>query len=350
MKIGIITFHWATNYGAVLQAYALQNYLIKAGNEVHIIDYVPATITVKQHILAIKNGDFAFFKQEQQLKQFRRQHLRLTDRKYLSHKSLIKKEHDFDCVIAGSDQIWNESFTLHGEGKVTLSYFLDFVKDEVRRVGYAVSFGFVKPSNQYIDAVKGEIKKFSAISVRETDGVNIVSTFGLKSFLVCDPTALLEKSDYLSVIGNRATERGSVFAYILRENQVDAWNTAKYVGEVYKCDIKTGRYVGSMEEWIVAIHDAKFVITNSFHGVMLSIIMNTPFIALTIKGSGMNSRITTLLESVGLSSRILETYSEEMIQEIMANEIDWVSVNNKFQKLRYTGVKFLQDALYDDNL
>ena len=350
MKIGIITFHWATNYGAVLQAYALQNYLIKTGNEVHIIDYVPATIALKQDTLAVLNCDFGFFKQKQQLKRFRRQYLKLTDNKYLSHMDLLNKEHDFDCIIAGSDQIWNESFTLHGEGKVTLSYYLDFAMDKVKRVGYAVSFGFAKPSNQYIDAVKEEIRKFSAISVREADGVNIVSTFGLKSVLVCDPTALLEKADYLSVIGNRVTERSSVFAYILRENQVDAWNTAKYVGKVYKCDINIRRYVGSMEDWIAAIHDAKFVVTNSFHGVMISLIMNTPFIAVTIKGSGMNSRITTLLESVGLSTRILETYSEGMIKAIMANEIDWESVNDKFQKLRYTGIKFLQDTLHDENL
>lgn len=348
MKIGIITFHWATNYGAVLQAYALQQYLIKAGHEVKIIDYVPATITVKQCIIAAKNRDFGFFRQEKHLKSFRKRHLDLTDSKYMSHKSLKKMAQDFDCIIAGSDQIWNESFTLHGEGKVTLSYFLDFAKDKVKRVGYAVSFGFTKPSNEYIEAVKDEINKFSAISVREANGVNIINAFGLSSVLVCDPTALLEKSDYLSVIDNRIDDHGSVFAYILRENQVDAWNTAKYVGDVFKCDVNTGRYIGSMEDWISAIYNAKFVVTNSFHGVMLSLILNTPFIVLTIKGSGMNSRITTLLESVGLSSRTLETYSAETIKAIMSDEIDWETVSDKFQKLRHTGIGFLQDTLYDE--
>lgn len=345
MKIGIITFHWATNYGAVLQAYALQKYLAKEGYNVQIIDYVPKSVRTKQKLIALKNRDFAFFLQEKLLYEFRKQYLNLTEKKYSSHKSLIKGKFDFDTIIAGSDQIWNESFTLRGEGKVTLSYFADFAADNVKRIAYAASFGFHTPTEQYIETVKQEMRKFYAISVRETDGVDIVAAHDLKCCVVCDPTALLTKQDYKEIIKNNRIEGCKVFAYILRENQEEAWKTAKYVGAVYGEDIVEKKYIGSMEDWLSSVLQSSIVVTNSFHGVMLSIIMNKPFIALLINGSGMNSRITTLLEKTGLTSRLAEHFSEENINKIVAADIDWKEVNQNMSELRLTGINFLRQVL-----
>ena len=349
MKIGTITFHWATNYGAVLQAYALQKYLTQLGHEVQIIDYCPSLIKIKQNLDALKNRDSNYFKQKKELKEFRETYLKISDKHYSSHKQLIKNSHVYDCIIAGSDQIWNESFTLRGEGKVTLSYFLDFANDNINRIAYAVSFGFHTPSKQYIDAVANEIKKFSFISVRESDGIGIVDAFGLQSCVVCDPTALLSKDDFLEIANHSKGNGKAVFAYILRNNQNDSWKADRYVGCKYGLTIEENIFNGSMGEWLSSILESQIVVTNSFHGIMMSLIMNKPFVALTVNGSGMNSRITTLLSHVGLSSRLVEEYSEASIDKIINEEIDWVSVNQKIEELRSTGVDFLQQALGSNN-
>ena len=345
MNIGTITFHWATNYGAVLQSYALQKYLFKLGYNVEIIDYCPGLIKFKQNIVALKSFNFCYFKQEKELKHFRKRYLHLSDKHYSSHRKLMNNHPDYDCIIAGSDQIWNESFTLRGEGKVTLSYFLDFAKVNTKRIAYAVSFGFHSPSKPYIEAVKEEIIKFSAISVRESDGVSIINSFGLPSCIVCDPTVLLAKEDYLEIANRSTSSKKSVFAYILRNNQQDAWKVACYVGKKYGLSIAENRFIGSMEDWLYSIYSSEIVITNSFHGIMLSLIMNKPFIAITICGSGMNSRITTLLNKVGLSSRVVDNFSEIEIENIINQKIDWVAVNQKISELRLTGVVFLDQEL-----
>ena len=345
MKVGIITFHWATNYGAVLQAYALQQYLSKKGHNVSIINYCPGTIWIKQRLLAVKNRDSLFFSQERKIKTFRKKYLQLTDARFHSHKQLKKGTFDFDCIIAGSDQIWNESFTLRGEGKITLSYFLDFAPDTAKKIAYAASFGFHVPTPQYVDAVKDAIDQLSAISVRETDGREIVKAFNLDSKVVCDPTALLNKKDYLSLIGDNGRSGEAVFSYMLRENQHDAWSTAKYVGLKYHQEICEKRFVGSMEEWIAHFAHSQIVVTNSFHGIMLSLIMNTPFIAVKIKDSGMNSRITTLLDTVGLATRQIDDFSEETIDRILSEEIDWMNVNQRMNEFRLTGIDFMKSAL-----
>ena len=348
MKIGTMTFHWATNYGAVLQAYALREYLTGAGYSTEIIDYCPRLVWMKQRFDAFRKGDFDFFRQEKSLKKFRNDYLKLSQKHYSSHRELINASMDYDCMIAGSDQIWNESFTLRGEGKTTLSYYLDFASENTKRIAYAVSFGFSSPSDEYRKEVEAELNKFSRISVREEDGRDIVKSFGLESTVVCDPTVLLSKDQY-SELAKRSKEAGrAVFAYILRSNQVDAWSCARYIGDKYGLTITPGRFTRTMEEWLSSIYSAEIVITNSFHAVMLSIIMNRPFIAFLTEGSGMNSRITTLLDYVGLSSRLVNRYSEDTVEQMIRENIDWTSVNERVSELQATGVDFLKRSLDQD--
>ena len=345
MNIGIMTFHWVSNYGAVLQAYALQKHLTDRGNNVKIINYRPLYVIAKQRLEAVAHRDKAFFEKEKNLKQFRKKYLALSGKTLPLNSALRRSSFNLDCAIAGSDQIWNTSFTLRGEGRVTLSYFLNFLPDSVKRIGYAVSFGFSTPTEPYINAVRSEIKKFSAISVRETDGVQIVSAFNLHSEVVCDPTLLLNKSDYFTIAGNGKKTDGSVFAYILREGQTDAWKTAECAADYYGSQLVNKAFTGTMEDWLASILHSDIVVTNSFHGTMLSLILNRPFIALTMKGSGMNSRITSLLSAVGLSSRIVEEFSEEKVKGILAEEINWESVNQKLHQLRLTGENYLNRVL-----
>ena len=347
LKIGTMTFHWATNYGAVLQAYALQRYLSTSGHEVAIIDYRPKLVIIKQSLTAIKTLNFRFFKQEKKLKQFRKKYLILTSQKYSSSRALKKSQMVFDCIIAGSDQIWNESFTLRGEGKTTLSYFLDFANSRIKRIGYAISFGFSSPSTQYIEAVRDEIIRFDAISVRESEGIKILESFNIESDIVCDPTALLSQEEYCSLAQKSTRRPARVFSYILRADQT-AWKVANYIEEKYASPITSSKFSGSMEDWLNSILHAEIVVTNSFHGVMLALILNRPFIAVTIQGSAMNSRLFSLLSFVELSSRIVEDFSEAEIHNLMLEKIEWTHVNRKMLLLRSSGISFLKQALEND--
>ena len=131
MKKYIITFHWATNYGAVLQAYALQNFLQETGDEVAIIDYTPDNLK-KTFLRAVLTKptkyakNFAELKKERKISKFRKKYFKLT-KLYKSNAELKAEKWDHATFICGSDQIWNPYFTLYGEGQKTLSYFLDFV-------------------------------------------------------------------------------------------------------------------------------------------------------------------------------------------------------------------------------
>ena len=167
MKIGTITFHWATNYGAVLQAYALQQHLKLNNYETEIINYIPLRVKLIQNIKRIKNQEIHEFIKEIKLKRFIKQSLTLSRKTYYTNSCLKKKCHKYDVYICGSDQVWNESFALFAEGRPTLSYYLNFVKNDKQRISYATSFGTDKLSSKVANLVKPELEKFKSISVRE---------------------------------------------------------------------------------------------------------------------------------------------------------------------------------------
>ena len=344
MKTATITFHWAVNYGAVLQAWALQKHLEAAGFDTEIIDYRPRAVTLKQNLRALKKLDRGHFRQARNLEAFRREHLQLTERRFASSGALAKAAPAYGAIIAGSDQIWNESFTLRGEGRKTLSYFLSFAPEETRRVGYAVSFGFHQPTEAYAAAVRDELRRFSAVSVREADGLDILRALGCEGEVVCDPTALVRRGEYEKLIAPAELKKRKVFPYILRGN-AQAWQAARCAGELVGQEIRPERFTGTMGEWLGAIAGAELVVTNSFHGTMLSVILGRPFIALTTAGSGMNSRLTTLAEHLGLADRVLEGFDRERVEALARQEIDWEKVEERLEALRSTGADFLARAL-----
>ena len=146
-SIGIMTFHWATNYGAVLQAWALQHFLDEHHYNAEIIDYRPKEYKLSyircfftrnpHHI----SSNIVTYKKEKAIEKFRKQHLKLTSVLYSSKNELRKAPPLYDIYISGSDQIWNPYFTMRGQRGLTLSYYLDFVPTHSRRIAYASSFG-----------------------------------------------------------------------------------------------------------------------------------------------------------------------------------------------------------------
>lgn len=343
-KIATITFHWATNYGAVLQAFALQKYLEKSGYEAEIIDYVPLRVKLFSDINWVRHKKFAEFKKEKLISKFRNAELKLSKKKYRFSKELKSSDFEYDCIISGSDQVWNKNFTLNLDGKPNLSYFLDFAGEETVKLAYAVSFGSTHMPDEYYNCVKTFANAFQAISVREQTAIPIVERMGKKAEVVCDPTLLLNRADYEDLISEKHYKCGKVFCYILHENQHTAQKIAKEVKKIYD-EIDAEFIKDDMYSWLYKIKNSEIVVTNSFHGVMLALIFNTPFIVVPVEGFDMNDRIKTILDVVHLENRIVSNADEDILRCLCSEKIEWSQVNQLMIEYSRTGKHFLLSNL-----
>ncbi len=350
-KTATITFHWADNYGAVLQSYALQHFLIQSGFNTEIINYIPLRIKAIQFIVNAKNRNFRELKKSRNVSKFRKKELKLSKRRYFNNKSLFKCTDDYDIVICGSDQVWNPSFTLEAEGKTTLSYFLNFLNSNTKRIGYAVSFGTEKLPDEMKEKVYPEIKKFSAIGVREQSGKDILSDVFKDAEVVLDPTLLLKKGAYEALLHGKTFNKQKVFCYILHDNQKVAENICEYVKKIYNesYSSKTGKPDFGIYEWLYNIKNSEIVVTNSFHGIVFSVIFHKQFIGIPVENSEMNDRIFTLLDKLNLSNRILTVYDGEKIRKLANDRINYDEVDKILDKQRLKSRAFLLNALRNIN-
>lgn len=342
MKIGILTFHWAANYGAVLQAYALQQALKSLGANVEIIDYYPASY--KKNILyAFKTKHINHIhrriievRKEKIIELFRKDNLKRS-RYYKSDNELKQLLGEYDCIICGSDQIWNESFYKYGEHGKTAVYFLDFLNNKTIKASYAASFGTTKYNTELLSEIRQYLSDFDYVSVREQTGVEILKEIGIDACVVADPTLLHDKTLYEKFTKGSINDK-CAFTYMLHGKYKDAQSLVKYARNngftISNCGI-----IG-VEEWLSNIHNSGLVITNSFHGVAFSVVFRKPFVAIMINGSGMNDRIVTLLARLGLTDRI---YSGD--NSIIDKKIDWESVNGRLEKLKNIGYDYLRQIV-----
>ncbi len=344
MKIGIMTFHWATNYGAVMQAYALSEYLTRNGADVRIIDYYPYRLKTNK-LNAFRTRHLSHVPQrlrtvekEKNIEAFRRKYLRRT-KYYSSNRKLQKENFAFDCFICGSDQIWNESFLSGGERKKTYSYLLNFAPANKIIASYAASFGVTKYKENLKKHLKKYLKRFDFVSVRENSGLDILNGIGINNACVVpDPTLLLKKSDYEKLLSENIYTEKYTFVYLLHGKMNNAADVIEYSQQQGNKTIKCGN-VG-IEDWLTRIYYAEHVITNSFHGIVFAIIFQKPFTAILIKGSGMNDRISTLLDTVGLTNQIYRGDTA-----VFNNKIDWDMVSHKLEQYREIGYDYIKNIL-----
>lgn len=343
MKIGIMTFHWATNHGAVIQAYALQKFLEESIEEaeVKIIDYYPSryekgykSVFRSLNPSAIKKN-YKEYRKDKLIKPFREK-MPMTNH-FADTEELKSYANDFDIVICGSDQIWNEFFTLHGEGKVTTAYYLSFCPKS-KKIAYAASFGFDSMNDEIQKIITPLLIEFNAISVRENSAKEILSKIGIQSEKVCDPTFLLNKEHYVS-LSNFRVKDNFIAKYILRKQTSKNNNLIESIIDVMHCNKIIDIEMMTVENWLGAIKEAHYCITNSFHCTVFSIIFHTPFyvIAENGKGSGMNDRLITLLNDLQLTNRIINSpYDIKHLEDI-----DWAVVDNKLNEILKASKSFI---------
>lgn len=341
MKIGIITFHWPENYGAVLQAYALQSYLESQGHTVSIINYRPFNqslyyLSVLMHPAQIKNiGGIRRKKRKNALlDHFRKQYLHLTKRFY-SCQQLMLKDLDFDLLISGSDQVLNPSFTCWGERKPTSTYYLPFGRG--RKIGYALSFGCTDYPNDAKQYAEKWIQNFDAAGVRENTGLDVLKQLGYEKeqTVVPDPTILF--GDHLfDKIAIKKPKYSSLCVYVLRHSiNIDA-DDVFYMDEDHTPI--------DMESWLGQITHSKGLVTNSYHGMIMAILAHVPFVALleTNSASGMNDRFNTLLGRLNLMDRKLPIGSDNSkIIYVLNQEIDWQATDKMVEDYRQMGVEYI---------
>jgi hypothetical protein len=364
MRLGISTLHWSDNYGAVLQAYALQTHLTRKGHDVHILDVRPPaplpslTPWLSYTLRGIKlkaraRRRHAFFES------FRRRHLRLTPRPLRSAQALQAEATHYDALVCGSDQVWNPRWQLQHEW-FPAAYLLECAPHHVRRISYAASFGFTECGSLpaiWRQRFHAAVSTFDAISVREATGVGIVRKLAGRgdATLVADPTLLIDRADLHSLAVPPPLPQPYIFTNMLHRlaPKADAWlSSGMWPTNMrhLRCDApdRWPQHAGpvlSPAAWLGAIRDATCVITNSFHAVIMCLRFHTPFIALPLEGdlAPMNVRLQDTLGEFGLTDRIARS---PVIPDrsLRTGEWDWAAVDATADGLRDRASSFLRDS------
>lgn len=370
MKIGILTLEFNSNYGGIMQNYALQTVLKRMGHEVYTINncrpipHLPLrkmpwafTKRIAKKILGYRKGSIVFLEWklrrdklivEQHVRRFINENIQLTKPIYSKEQLLEINAMGFDAVIVGSDQVWRVPYVYPD----IQTYFLDFIKSGIKKMAYAASFGIdsVEYSEDQIKSCGILIKNFDFVSVREKSGLSLINNiYGWKCksapVHVLDPTMLLSKEDYINLSKNYSLEEnGDLFYYILDMTEEKQQLLNKLSNDLgYKpftvkskkshwLDNPYERITPPMEMWLQAFNRAKFIFTDSFHGCVFSIIFNKNFLAYGNETRGM-SRFSSLMDTFELNDRLiykLEAYNPE---NIVHHGIDWEKVN-KIRRLK----------------
>lgn len=360
MKVGIITFHRALNYGALLQAFALRYSLTKLGVDAQVLDYRNSVIeemyyypslqqrtTFRDKVKCLIQGK-SELKRRFKFDVYRKNYLNLSE-KIETCSDLEKVSVIYDRFITGSDQVWN-----YGAHNFDENYFLGFVKDKRKKYSYAASFGVSCLTTNYLEKYRDLLSGFAMCSVREQQGIALLEQMGIERKRVdIDPSMLLSKEEWQSQFGISITKKQKyIFAYYfeltdtLREYIERLAKKTKckvlYIGNPLKKPFNcrcTALKTADPIEFVNAIANAEYVVTNSFHGTAFSIIFNKNFYVELLKtDSKVNSRIENVLQTFSLQSRLIDSLNK-------TNEIDWEKINCKMIELRKKSFDYLKEIV-----
>lgn len=348
MRIGILTFHRAVNYGACLQAYALKRYIENKKLDVQIIDYRSKYIedlysnpfskgtTLKTKIRNCITWNIQK-ERNNKFNNFISEYLQCNEKTSIFDKSELKKiESSYDKIIVGSDQVWSTLCTSNDT-----TYYLDFLNDNKKKFSYAASFGIISNDFHKSEKLKSLLSKFTGLSVRENIGYEVIKKMiGRESTLCVDPTFLLKQEDWKTLSmssGMPSIGEKYILVYSLSMPQ----SIVDYAEDLSKkmklkviyftlnnlFSLKNKRKVinGSPIDFINYFANSQYVITNSFHGTAFSLIFNKDFTV--FKNSNKkhdNSRLENILSLAGLKDRMINE-GEKVFFE---GNIDYSKVNN----------------------
>jgi len=336
MKIGLLTLPLTWNYGGILQAYAINHILSEKGLEVILLDkrkdrswIVKVLVSIKWRAIRIV-GKTNFIKKSKLLavEKFKRDHFQ-TEYLLFNTDHLVKacQKHNIDCLIVGSDQVWNR-----GSMPGFKEYFLDFDgKIKVKKIAFAASTGHLTQNYtpNELRVISKNIKKFDLVSVRELFTAKLFQrNYSVNVEFFPDPTLFLSRSDYVNLIQENPKPVGVnyLFYYVLDPNEETLIKTQS-LGK--KLDLSILNFNNedknnSVESWIKAFNDCEFVVTDSYHGMVFSIIFNKPFLALKNNKRGVE-RFNSLATKLSLNCRVVNNIPDNLDN---IKKIDW-KVTNK---------------------
>lgn len=361
MRIGILTFHCAHNYGAVLQAYALQQYLIGLGHNVDVVDYKPRWIVNDYKVI----NDWRRFVSKNPLKCVRKtveavKYTYLAPKRYMRFDKFINEHlhlsfpllnnripENYDVYIVGSDQIWNPGIT-GGFDDNYFAYF-PFSKGRKKYISYAASMETSCLTDEQKEYFRSRLSNLDYISVRENNLLNLIQPLtDKKVYLVLDPTLLVKQTVWNKFIHKNSFNKKYLLLYGTADNRIYAY--ARKLAQKLDLEILglsfgiTGRkfdyQTASPEQFISAFKYAEFVLTSSFHGTAFSIIFNKEFFTLRL-GLGRDTRSESLLNTLGLSNRIVSFDSGIDL----TGKIDWKATNKLLEIKRKESIDFINMSL-----
>lgn len=370
MKIAILTLPLHTNYGGILQAYALQTILERMGNDVYVIEKKrkPLSLPIykmpfsygKRIIINLIGRRFPLF-YEQKVNREQPIIRQYTDE--FIHKYIHLKQYDtfsdippseYDAFVVGSDQVWRPQY--FGSNQMGNAY-LQFTEGwDVKRIAYAASFGTEnwEYTPKQTEECSRLAKLFNAISVREDSGIELCKKYlGVDAQHVLDPTMLLNKQDYINLFETAHTpqSKGNLLYYILDETEEKKKILKSIVDEkkLNPFNVKSNsddksspiseRIQPPLEQWLRGFYDADFVFTDSFHASVFAIIFQKPFVVLGNNSRGM-SRLKSLLEKLGLEDRLITSLNSK----IEPNEINWDEIYRRLAIEQIKSHGFLQST------
>lgn len=368
-KVGLMTC-FVDNYGACLQAYALQQTIIKSGNDVDIIKYIgeqgyepdrgwkkwirnPLFRWVRKKT----NLNYNFYcERKEAFDLFRDNYLKFSSISFHSFKELKNKANSYDMFVCGSDQIWNPNL-YHGNNP---SYYLDFAQKGKKRIAYAPSLGISKVPTEYQESMRELLNRMDVLSSREKTGSNIVEELcGRKCRTVLDPTLLLTREEWNTIIEKPSVTKKYIFCYVFGDQEY----IGRFIRKVREktqlpilaipfserertSDFQEVKGAGP-QDFVRLIQYASLVITDSFHATAFSCNLNTPFYCLLRNRDGdknnMNSRVLDLLSMLKLEDRLITGDGD--ISNNISLDVDFSLSNKILSEKRDEDMKFLFESL-----
>lgn len=336
MKINTLTTYDVYNYGASLQAYALQQYLMSLGHEVEIINYQPDYLTRKYNYkwvnpesklskYVISRAAYRVMKylqrqttlgRKRKFDIFNHQALRETPTKYTSYKALCVCPPKADLYIAGSDQIWNVFYETGRDP----AFFLEFVK-QGHKASFAASFSYIDIDEENKARIKKSLETFDAVAVREFHGLDILNSMGVKGTWVLDPVFLLTTNQWKQLINPISPKENYLLIYDFEGNKELKQFAKEYanrknlkiyaIADTYPLMYADKNFMkAGPKEFVSMIYHCKAFISNSFHGTAFSIIFNKPVFVFNRHRHKVNSRMESLMTLFDLKCCILNKSEE----------------------------------------
>ena len=364
MKIGILTYHRAENYGALLQAYALRTYLQSLGHDVTFVDYWPkyhsdyfslfswnrlSHLRIDKrvfYLLAMLIWARPRYVRKHRLQRFMHEQLGLSLSPIYIHTGCVTDH--FDVVVYGSDQIWRKQ-NLGGVGFDDWYFGVPNVKAD-KKIVYAGSMGTIKTDEADNNYIQEMMRNFDRISVRENDLQDYLQGLNIQSQLVIDPVFLLNEKQWQEVMDSQRISGSYILFYNLL-NTPESTRFAESLSKDTGLPIREvnkkmsfrhlgGRYIStaSVSKFLRLIHDAEFVVSNSFHGVAFSILFEKQFYAVCMGEK--SSRVESLLKMIGLQKRYIES-----LNDISRSQIDYDLVRQKVLMQTESSKQYINNCL-----